>query len=69
MECPIAGNLLEAYSKATMDYFEATERLANLAGEHALFAEGERAAKEKSAECRAAHLALKQHRAEHGCGA
>jgi hypothetical protein len=58
MECPIAGNLLEAYSKTARDYFEATVGLANLTRQHALFAEGERAAKEKYAEYRAAHLAL-----------
>ena len=50
-----------------MEYFEAAETLANLIGRHDEFEEAEKVAEEKHAECEAAHLALEQHRSEHGC--
>jgi hypothetical protein len=52
-----------------MGYFEAAERLANIVGRHGEFEEAEKVARAIYAECRAARLALEQHRAEHGCRA
>jgi len=49
-----------------MGYFEATETMTNLIGRHVEFAEAKKFAADVYAECRAAHLALEQHWAEHG---
>ena len=67
MECSISAKLFDTYSRATMGYFEATETMANLIGRHVEFAEAKKFAADVYAECRAAHLALEQHWAEHGC--
>jgi len=67
MECPISAKLLETYSEAAIGYFEAAETLANLIGRHGEFADAKKVAEGKYAECEAAHLALVQHRSQHGC--
>ena len=67
MECPISAKLLETYSEAAIGYFEAAETLANLIGQHGEFADAKKVAEGKYAECEAAHLALVQHRSQHGC--
>lgn len=67
MECPTAKNLLEGFAEAAMKYFDAADKLANLAGSHDQFAVARRHSDELRAKCRVARLALEKHRAEHSC--
>jgi hypothetical protein len=65
--CQTANVLFEKYAKATIEYFEAADKLSNLTGQHADFLEAKKHATGTRADCRAARLALEQHWEEHGC--
>ena len=67
MDCTTAARLFEAYCQAATDHFEATEKLASLAGRHSDFAEADRMAKKAYTKCQAARLTLETHWAEHEC--
>lgn len=67
MLCDIALALIETYSKAAVEHFEAAEKMAELVGKHCEFMEAKAIAEDKRVECRTARLALKKHWAEHGC--
>ena len=67
MDCSIAINLFENLASATNEYFEATDKLANLVGQHEEFAKEKRHAESMREKCRAARLALDLHWSEHGC--
>ena len=67
MECPTARLLLEDFSVAATEYFEAARKLANLVGSHDEFAAALQHAQQTGGKCRAARLALEKHRQEHGC--
>ena len=67
MSCPTANVLFEEYSKATMEYFEATDNLSTLVGRHEEFAEAKRHTEQINAKCRTARLAIERHWEEHGC--
>ena len=67
MDCPVAVSLLEKLAIAANDYFDATDTLANLVGQHEKFAEEKRYAESMREKCRAARLALDLHWSEHGC--
>ena len=68
MECPTAKTLFEDYSRATVEYFEAVDKLSNLVGLHDVFADTKQHTEQTHAKCRLARLALEKHRAEHNCG-
>ena len=38
MECPTAGALFDDYARATVEFFEATDKLGNVVGQHGKFA-------------------------------
>ncbi len=67
MNCSIAVNLFENLANATDECFGATEKLANLVGQHERFEEEKRHAEGMREKCRIARLALEQHWSEHGC--
>lgn len=68
MECPTAKTLFEDYSRATVEYFEAVDKLSNLVGLHDVFADTKQHTEQTHAKCRLARLALEKHRAKHNCG-
>jgi hypothetical protein len=65
--CSTANALFEHYISATTEYFEATDKLANLVGLHDEFIVAKRHTEQAGAECRAALLAIEKHRVEHNC--
>ena len=67
VNCSIAINLFENLASATNEYFDATDKLANLVGQHEEFAKEKRHAESMREKCRAARLALDLHWSEHGC--
>jgi hypothetical protein len=67
MPCPTASILFGDYAKATIEHFEATDKLTALVGLHEVFAEAKKHTDQTHAKCRAARLALEQHWEEHGC--
>jgi hypothetical protein len=67
MECPTAKTLVEEYTRAATEYFEAVDRLTNLVGSHDQFAVAQRQVEQTNAKCIAAGLALERHRVEHNC--
>ena len=67
MDCSIARNLFDDLTRATDKYFDATDKLANLVGQHEKFAEEKRYAESMREKCRAARLAFDLHWSEHGC--
>jgi hypothetical protein len=69
MSCPTVFALFEEYSKVTVEFFEATDNLANLVGQHEDFARFKAIAADAHAKCRRARAALDQHWKEHGCRA
>jgi hypothetical protein len=69
MSCSAADVLFEDYSRATMEFFEASDRLTTLVGRHKEFAEAEKQTDRTHAKCRDARRALEQHWNEHGCHA
>jgi hypothetical protein len=68
MECSTATALLDDYTTATTEYFEAVDKLSNLVGSHDQFAIAKRYTERAFAKCHAAGLAMEKHRAEHNCG-
>jgi hypothetical protein len=46
MECPTAQALLEDFSAATMEYFDAADKLSNLVGSHDQFLDAQQSAKQ-----------------------
>jgi hypothetical protein len=54
MPCLIAYTLFQDYAKATIDYFEATDNLAMLVGQHDNFAEAKKHTDRTHTKCRAA---------------
>jgi hypothetical protein len=69
MACLTATNLFDAYANAVMELFDATERLANLVGQHGPFEEARDRTEHARGKCVAARLALEQHWVQHGCRA
>jgi hypothetical protein len=67
MICPIATNLFEGYASAVMELFDATDRLANLVGQHGPFEDERKFTEQVRGKCSAARLALEQHWAQHTC--
>jgi hypothetical protein len=67
MACSTAVILFDDYAKAAMEYFAATEKLANLAGQPGNFEEAKRQAEQIREKCGAARQALERHWAEHLC--
>ena len=61
MMCPIDTNLFEDYASAVMELFDATDRLANLVGQHGPFEDETKYAEQVRGKCSAARLALEQH--------
>jgi hypothetical protein len=70
MECPTAQNLLAAYTAAAREHVEAVNHLTDLLelASTDKLAESKRQTEQTSAKCRAAHVALEMHHAEHRCG-
>ena len=58
MNCSIAINLFENLASGTNEYFDATDKLANLVGQHEEFAKEKRHAESMREKCHAARLAL-----------
>jgi hypothetical protein len=69
MSCPTVFALFEEYSKATAEFFEATDKLTALVGQHEEFARFKAVAEDAHAKCGRARAALEQHWEEHGCRA
>jgi len=67
MICPTAQALFEDYAEAAMEYFEATDKLADLAGQHGKFEEAKNHAEQVREKCNVARLALEHHWAQHSC--
>jgi hypothetical protein len=67
MRCPTAQGLFEEYAEATREYFEATDELSNVVGQHRRFDEQKEYVERVRKKCSTARLALEQHRAEHSC--
>jgi hypothetical protein len=67
MSCSTARTLFEEYSKATVQYSEATDKLSALLGRHEEFAEAKKQMDQLHAKCNEARRALEHHWAEHGC--
>jgi hypothetical protein len=67
MGCPAAQALFEDYAQAAMEHFEATEKLANLVGQHGQFEKQKEDAARTHEKCSAARLALERHWAQHSC--
>lgn len=67
--CSSADVLFEDYSRATIEYFEATDKLSALVGRRDEFAEAKKQTDQTHAKCRDARRALEQHWKEHGCHA
>jgi hypothetical protein len=67
MACSAAAALFDDYARATIEFFEATDSLANVVGQHDRFV-AEKVRVELAGErCRAAHLALQEHWRQHNC--
>ena len=67
MICPIATNLFEDYASAVMELFDATDKLANLVGQHGPFEDERKYTEQVRGKCSAARLVLEQHWAQHTC--
>ncbi len=67
MACSTAAILFDNYAKAAMEYFGATEELANLAGQHGKFEEAKKHAEQIREKCSATRQALEHHWAQHSC--
>ena len=67
MKCPRAETLLEEFSVAAMEYFDADDDLANLVGPDDGSEVAKRYAQLVYAKCREALSALEEHRLTHGC--
>ena len=67
MECSTETMLLEDYVQATSDYFDASEKLASLVGQHSQFDDEKENVAHARAKCDMARLALLNHREQHGC--
>src|ERR1700722_16725930 len=67
MNCPIAEALLDEYAIATVNYFDAADRLTSLAVSHADFKGAKFLVEEAAMKCRQTRLALQRHRLEHDC--
>jgi|HubBroStandDraft_1064217.scaffolds.fasta_scaffold164389_1 hypothetical protein len=61
-----AHTLFDDYSNATMEFFEATDRLTVLVGQHEEFAEAKKQTDRTREKCRTAREALEQHWKQHG---
>jgi len=61
MACPTAAALLDHYVQATVEFFEATDKLGNAVGQHSQFAAEKIHAEQAGERCRVAHLALQEH--------
>jgi hypothetical protein len=57
MICPIDANLFEDYASAVMELFDATDRLANLVGQHGPFEDERKYAEQVRGKCSVARLA------------
>jgi len=68
MACPTAAILFEDYFRATIEYFDATDTLANIVGSHEWLTDAQQRTEQTHAKCQSAHFALAKHRAEHNCG-
>ena len=69
MSCPTAHTLFDDYSNATMEFFEAADRLSVLVGQHEEFAQAKKQTDRTREKCRTAREALERHWEEHGCRA
>jgi hypothetical protein len=69
MSCPTARVLFEEYSKATMEYYTATDNLPSLVGRHKEFAEAKKHTEEAHVKCLTARRTLEQRWQEHRCRA
>jgi hypothetical protein len=69
MSCRATFTLFEEYSKATVEFFAATDKLTAVVGQHDDFARFMAIAEDAHAKCRGTRLALEQHWKEHGCRA
>jgi hypothetical protein len=67
MNCPIAEALFDEYAIATVEYFDAAEKLASLPVSPAQFKDVEFLVEEAAMKCRQTRLALQRHRLEHNC--
>ena len=67
IHCATDDALLDNYFKATEEYFEAADKLSNLAGSHDEFVAAQLATEQASAKCILTRLALEKHRLEHKC--
>jgi hypothetical protein len=67
MDCPTAQPLIEDFTIAAMEYFDAVDKLCNLVGSHYQFASAKRHTEQARVRCKVARLALEQHRTEHRC--
>jgi hypothetical protein len=67
--CPTENVLFKEYSKAAMEYFEATANLCALVGRHEGFVRAKKRAEQINVKCHAARQALEQHCREHQCRA
>ena len=67
MECPAAGALFDDYARATVEFFEATDKLGNVVGQHGKFAAEKRRVEQAGERCRVARLALQKHWNRHNC--
>jgi hypothetical protein len=67
MACPTATILFDDYARTTEEFFEATDTLANLVGQHGQFEEEKECVKQARKRCGIAHLALQEHWKQHNC--
>ena len=67
MACPTAAALFDDYARATVEFFEATDNLANVVGQHGQFAAQKRRVEQAGERCRVARLALQEHWNQHNC--
>ena len=68
MDCPTAQPLIEDFTIAAMECFDAVDKLCNLVGLHHQFGLAKRQTEQAGEKCRVARLALEKHRVEHNCG-
>jgi hypothetical protein len=66
-ECPKATALLDNYTRATAEYFEAADDLSNIEGLHDKFIATKQHTEQAHEKCRLARLALTNHYLEHDC--
>lgn len=69
MKCSTANTLLNEYAQAATVYFEASEKLASLVGQHRQFEAEQKRVAHLREKCSMARSALQDHWEQHSCRA